>query len=199
MINKYTDLLKSTNRIGIDNLIRYMTKDTDFFTAPASSSKHGSYEGGLVEHSLEVYDYLLKINRAFDVNCNADTVIIISLLHDLCKANFYKTSTRNVQDYNVQTCNSKGWSIVPYYSVDDKFPLGHGEKSVILAQRYIALTDDEMMAIRWHMGGFDDAARAYSGGFALTNAMDMYPLVTALHMADIALRLIPRACSNKKS
>jgi len=183
MIIRYVDLLKSTKRSGMDDLIRYMTEETDFFKAPASSHNHGMFEGGLLKHSLEVYDNLLKINSLFNVPCKPDTAIIVSLLHDLCKANFYKPDTRNVK-------NPDGtWSQVPYYSIDDKLPLGHGEKSVIIAQQYIRLNIDEMMAIRWHMGGFDDAARAYSGGFALTSAMNMYPLVTALHMADISLKL----------
>ena len=185
MINKYITLLRSTNRKGIDDLIKYLTIGTDFFTAPASSKNHGVYEGGLLRHSLEVYDNLLKINQIFTVVCSPDTGIIISLLHDLCKANFYKPDTRNVK-------NADGtWSQVPYYSIDDKIPLGHGEKSVILTQRFISLSVEEIMAIRWHMGGFDDASRSYSGGFALTAAMDKYPIITALHIADLsATRLI---------
>ena len=180
MINRFTTLLKSTNRKGIDELLSYLTSNTDFFTAPASSSNHGAYEGGLLEHSLEVYDNLLKVNTMFKITCDPNSAIISSLLHDLCKSNFYKPDTRNVK-------NPDGtWSQVPYYSIDDKMPLGHGEKSVIIALQFIPLTTDEIMAIRWHMGGFDDTGRSYAGGHAIDDAMDRYPIVTALHIADLA-------------
>jgi len=182
MKNRFINLLKSTKRDGIDNLLMYLAEQTDFYTAPASAKNHGSYEGGLLEHSLEVYDNLLKITGVFGIKCTPDTTIIISLLHDICKVNFYKSDTRNVKNPD---CS---WSQVPYFSIDDKLPLGHGEKSVIILQQYIKLTTEEIMAIRWHMGGFDDTGRSYSGGFALDTAMDNYPLVTALQMADIALR-----------
>jgi hypothetical protein len=182
MKDTYISLLKSTNRKGIDELLNYLSSSTDFYTAPASSKSHGMYESGLLEHSLDVYGNLLKVNMAFNLQFKPDAMIVSSLLHDLCKANFYKPDTRNVK-------NSDGtWSQVPYFSIDDKMPLGHGEKSVIIAQQYIPLTIDEIMAIRWHMGGFDDTGRSYSGGFALDIAMDKYPLVTALHMADLAFR-----------
>jgi hypothetical protein len=189
MKTRFLTLLKSTERGGIDDLILYLANNTDFFEAPASSNNHGAYKGGLVEHSLEVYDNLLKIVSAFNLKYDLNSLILVALLHDLCKVNFYKADTRNVQDFNPTTCNDKGWSRVPYFSIDDKMPLGHGEKSAIIAQQYIKLTIEEIMTIRWHMGGFDDAARAYGGGLALTSAMDKYPLVVALHMADIALNL----------
>ncbi len=192
LINKFTTLLNSTNRKGIDGLLTYLKTQTDFYTAPASSSGHGMYEGGLLEHSLEVYDNLLVINNAFKIKCEPDTAIISSLLHDLCKTNFYKLDKkdRKVKDENGNdVLNSYGkptWLPEVYYSFDDKLPLGHGEKSIIIAQQHIPLTVEEIMSIRWHMGGFDDTGRSYSGGFALSRAMDKYPLVTALQIADLA-------------
>ena len=84
-----------------------------------------------------------------------ETYAIVALLHDLCKANFYKKGTRNVK--NDETGK---WEKVPSYSVEDMFPYGHGEKSVFLIERFMKLKVEEAVAIRWHMGGFDDASGA---------------------------------------
>ena len=100
------------------------------------------------------------------------------MLHDLCKAQFYKVSTRNVKnDVTGQ------WEKVPYYTVEDAFPYGHGEKSVFLIERFMRLKTSEAMAIRWHMGGFDDSARG--GSFAISLAYEKYPLAVKLHLADL--------------
>lgn len=152
-------------------------RNTDFFTAPASTRFHCACEGGLVQHSLNVYHTMME--RYFDPETDsAESFALCALLHDVCKAQFYKVSTRNVK--NEQTGQ---WEKQPFYQVDDMFPYGHGEKSVFLIERFMRLRLDEAMAIRWHMGGFDDTARA--GGFALSNAFDKYPLAVKLHLSDL--------------
>lgn len=177
---KFISLLASTKRQGIEELVSYLKTETDFFKAPASSNNHGNYKGGLLEHSLLVYDNLVIIIKLFNLKVEPDTIIITSLLHDLCKANFYKEDTRNVKNQFGQ------WEKVPYYSIDDETPLGHGEKSALILQMYVKLTMEEIMAIRWHMAGYDDAARNYSGNLSLNGAMNKYPLIAAIHMADLA-------------
>ena len=107
-----------------------------------------------------------------------ESYAICALLHDLCKANYYKLGTRNVK--NEATGQ---WEKAPFYSVDDLFPYGHGEKSVFLIERFMKLKVEEAVAIRWHMGGFDDAARG--GCFAISEAYDKYPLAVKLHIADL--------------
>ena len=103
---------------------------------------------------------------------------ICGLLHDVCKAIFYKVGTRNVKiDVTGQ------WEKVPFYQVADQLPYGHGEKSVYLIERFMRLRTEEAMAIRWHMGGFDDAAKG--GCFAISEAYDKYPLAVKLHIADL--------------
>ncbi len=94
-------------------------------------------------------------------------------------ANFYKQDVRNVKNNGV-------WEQVPVYTINDTLPLGHGEKSVMILQQYIELTTDEIYAIRWHMGGFDDTAKSYAGGLQLSAAFDKCPLLVMLHMADLA-------------
>ena len=115
---------------------------------------------------------------AFCFLVTAASIAICALLHDLCKAQYYKVSTRNVK--NEQTGQ---WEKVPYYTVEDAFPYGHGEKSVYLIERFLRLKPAEAMAIRWHMGGFDEAARG--GSFAISAAYDKYPLAVKLHLADL--------------
>lgn len=151
-------------------------KARTFFEAPASTHYHGSYPGGLVEHSLNVYYELIGAGRVPGVP-TAETYAVVALLHDICKADFYAQSTRNQK-------NSEGkWETVPCYTVREKFPFGHEEKSAFLVQRFMLLTDAEALAIRWHMGAYDDAAKG--GSKVLSAAMAATPLVYALHAADM--------------
>lgn len=163
-------------RSGSAELLEWLKK-TDFFTAPASTRFHCAWEGGLVEHSVNVYRVMRE--KQFDPGTdNEESFAICGLLHDVCKAQFYKVSTRNVK--NEETGK---WEKQPYFSVEDCFPYGHGEKSVFLIERFLRLRTSEAMAIRWHMGGFDDSAR--SGSFAMSQAFERYPLAVKLHLADL--------------
>lgn len=155
MKEQYINLLKSTKRQGINNLIKYL-ESSDFFTAPASSIYHGSYAGGLLEHSLNVYNCLVYEyenikDSDFELpSIPEDSIIIVSLLHDLCKVNCYVESTRNVK--NEQTGQ---WEKVPVYKREPLFPMGHGGKSVFIAQQFIQLSPEEAQAIYWHMQAYD--------------------------------------------
>ena len=163
-------------RVGADKLLQWM-EATDFFTAPASTRFHCACEGGLVMHSVSVYQVLRS--RYFEEGADSEeSFAICALLHDLCKAQYYKISTRNVK--NEET---GAWEKRPYFQVDDAFPYGHGEKSVFLIERRMRLKIEEAMAIRWHMGGFDDSVRA--GGFAMSQAYEKYPLAVKLHLSDL--------------
>ncbi|MCI6496745.1 MAG: HD domain-containing protein [Anaeromassilibacillus sp.] len=164
---------KYINRAGSKELLDWMQK-TDFFTAPASTKYHCACECGLVMHSVSVFNTLME--KHFDEEKdNAESFAIAALLHDLCKAQFYKVSTRNVK--NEQTGQ---WEKQPFYAVEDSFPYGHGEKSVFLIERFMRLKIEEAMAIRWHMGGFED-----SNGFTVSLAYEKYPLAVKLHLADL--------------
>lgn len=176
MKQKFIELLKSTNREGIENLITFIEK-TDFFEAPASTRFHGSYQGGLLEHSMKVYEILSQKvkNNIIGLKPNDDTIKIIALLHDICKANFYKVDYRNAK-------NAKGeWEKVPYYTIEDTIPYGHGEKSVMMLTEYIKLTSEEKYCIRWHMG-FTEPKEVYS---TIGEAYKKYPLALLLYEADL--------------
>ena len=164
------------HREGADRLLEWL-QTTDFFTAPASTRYHCACPSGLVQHSVNVYEVMME--KHFDPETDsAESFALCALLHDVCKAQFYKISTRNVK--NEKTGQ---WEKVPSYSVEDLFPYGHGEKSVFLIERFMKLKVEEAVAIRWHMGGFDDAAKG--GCFAISEAYDKYPLAVKLHIADL--------------
>ena len=166
-------------REGSDKLLDFLVK-SDFFTAPASTRYHGAYEGGLLEHSLNVYDCLVDIlNRPrmkelYGIEYSDESIAIAGLLHDICKVNFYKTSFRNVKDENGK------WVSAPYYTIEDNLPYGHGEKSVYIVSGFMRLTRDEAFAIRYHMG--------FSGTEDTNNvgrALEMFPLAYAVCCADM--------------
>ena len=164
------------HREGADRLLEWL-QTTDFFTAPASTRYHCACPSGLVQHSLNVYEVMME--KHFDPETDsAESFALCALLHDVCKAQFYKISTRNVK--NEKTGQ---WEKVPYYTIEDAFPYGHGEKSVFLIERFVRLKPAEATAIRWHMGGFDDAARG--GNFSISVAYDKFPIAVKLHLADL--------------
>lgn len=176
MKERYLELLRTIKREGMEELIKYL-ENSDFFTAPASTKFHGDYEGGLLEHSLKVYDILCEKlkNPGIEINVSEDTIKIVALLHDICKTNFYKIDYRNAK-------NALGvWEKVPYYTIEDTIPYGHGEKSVMMITEYIKLTGEEKYAIRWHMG-FSEPKEVYN---SLGLAIKKYPLVLLVHEADL--------------
>ncbi|MBR1780223.1 MAG: HD domain-containing protein [Oscillospiraceae bacterium] len=162
-----------------DALLDYLTNKCDFFTAPASARYHGSYEGGLCEHSLNVYyclkDYLARerVQELYGMNPSEETIAIVSLLHDVCKIGCYTKGTRNVKGPDGK------WSQVPTYQFNDPMPYGHGEKSVYVVNGFLRLTREEAFAIRYHMGfSVSDDARQVGQAF------QMYPLAFCLSVAD---------------
>lgn len=178
---RYIDIFKDKiHRSGSEKLLEYMMSSCDFFTAPASTKFHCAYEGGLCEHSLNVYDCLksyLETDRAkdtFGLGFSEESIAIVALLHDMCKINTYTVSARNVKN------DATGkWEKVPYYDYNDTLPYGHGEKSVYIVSGFMRLTRDEAMAIRWHMGFSGEENVKLIG-----NALRMYPLALALSIAD---------------
>ena len=166
---------ENVKRPGSEKLLEWLSQ-SDFFIAPASTKYHSAFEGGLVQHSLNVYKLLKKRCAEYGIT-DGETIAICGLLHDICKANFYTISYRNAKNERGQ------WEKVPYYTVDDQFPFGHGEKSVFVIERFMRLRENEAIAIRWHMGGFDDSVKA--GSFGVSGAFEKYPLAVKLHLADL--------------
>lgn len=188
-ITRFEQLLQSTKRDGIDSLIEFIRK-SDFYTAPASTRFHSCHEGGLLEHTLNVYDRLVE--RYKDelwhdkINGKPENIVISALLHDLCKCYFYVTEYKNKKVYSETGAKSDSngrfdWVSVPGFTVEDKIPYGHGEKSVMMIEEFIKLEPIERYAIRWHMG-FTEPKENYN---TLSAAIRKYPLVLALHLSDL--------------
>lgn len=167
-------------REGSDKLLDYLINKCDFFISPASTRFHGSYDGGLAQHSLNVYhclkDYLSRprVKELYKMSYSEETIAISALLHDLCKTDTYKRDFRNVK-------NEAGvWERVPTYRTEDELPYGHGEKSVYMISGFMRLTREEAMAIRWHMGFSGPEDNNLVG-----RALEKYPLAFALAAADM--------------
>ena len=171
---------ENIKRDGAEQLLDYLKNKCDFFTAPASTRYHNAFEGGLLRHSLNVYhclkDYLerTRAKEVYGLSYDPETVALVALLHDICKVNFYKVSSRNVKDEHGV------WKSVPFYEIDDSLPYGHGEKSVYILSGFMRLSREEAFAIRYHMGfsGIEEARD-------VSKAFEMFPLAAALSTADM--------------
>ena len=170
---RFLSLCGTIDRDGIDKLLGWL-ETSDFFTCPASTKYHGAYRGGLLEHSLNVYDELQRLLAAYpEIEAKEESVIVVSLFHDLCKVNYYGVEKRNRK-------NEEGvWESYDSYVVREKFPFGgHGSKSVFLIQQFMALTPEEAVAINCHMGPWD------KGDPDVGLSYEQFPLAWLLHVAD---------------
>ena len=188
-IARFEAELAKVQRPGMDKLLEYIQK-SDFYKAPASTKYHLAAPGGLLQHSLNVLDalrglltrdetgenWLYTVGGTTVATIPEDSVTVMALLHDICKTHFYGTSTRN------QKNDATGkWEKVPFYTVEDKMPLGHGPKSAMIVKQYTTLTTAEMYAIWHHMGMTGD----YENDNAVGKSIEMFPAVLALHTADM--------------
>ena len=168
------------HRPNIDKLMERLEL-SDFYTAPASRMNHGNEKYGLVRHSMAVFEEMVKEVKSTNGWKPLDprvmeSIAIVSLFHDLCKMSYYATDFRNTKD-------EKGnWIKVPYYTIDDKFPFGHGDKSVVLILTCgVELNIGEMLAIKHHMGGYSPKEEWNS----ISKAYEEFPLALLLHLADM--------------
>ena len=167
----YTTHIK---RDGAGELLRWL-ESTDFFTAPGSTRFHDCHAGGLADHSVNVFNELVRLLKAYpEVKASAETAAIVALLHDVCKAGCYKTELRNRKNEFGQ------WEKYPVYTFNEDFAFGgHGSKSVYLIQKFMKLTDEEAVCINCHMG-------PENGNFAVNDAYRAFPLAFLVHTADMA-------------
>lgn len=178
---EFIEIYKSNiKRDGADKLLEWLEK-SDFFTCPASAKFHNNFEGGLVDHSINVYKRLKKMIIAeygenYTEKVSDESIAIMGLLHDVCKVGVYKVDTKNVKVDGV-------WVQQPYFLAQDDLPYGHGEKSVYIISGFMKLTREEAMAINWHMGGFD--MRVRGGSYAISDAYHQFPVALLLANADM--------------
>lgn len=170
---EFLTICSKVERKGFDNLLKWL-ESSDFFTAPASTRYHGAYVGGLLQHSLNVYHELVRILDTYkEINVDEESVIICSLMHDICKVDFYSTEKRNRKNENGK------WESYDAFMIDEKFKYGgHGSKSVFLLQSFIRLKTEEAVAINCHMGSYDNER--------VGDSYEQFPFAWALHVADEA-------------
>ncbi len=223
MKERFLAIASEVDRPGIEELLGFLNA-SDFFTAPCSTKHHLAVPGGLVQHSLNVREYLLPKVLEHGLHVSPATITVCGLFHDLCKVNFYSIDDEPVTEKQVpyvkslltqkqinfkttfpghtgQLTKGQAGVLISWlkdgdlssppelsltYKINDLLPLGHGEKSVIMLQNFIKLTEEEQLAIRWHMGPFTDGFfSSYAVSQAYNAAAERYPLVTALFLADM--------------
>lgn len=191
-IKEFTEIYTSKiNREGADKLLDWLLK-SDFTTCPASTKFHSNHESGLIEHSVKAYKrFIRNLIKEYGENwqdhISEESAAIIGLLHDICKVGYYKQEMRNVKEDGI-------WVQKPYYTVDDKLPYGHGEKSVYIINGFMKLTREEAMAINWHMGGFD--ARVQGGSYSISGAFYEFPVALIFHLSDLEATYLDEQISN---
>lgn len=192
MKEEFNSLLRSTGRPGVDNLIQWLENSTDFYVAPASQGYHGCFPGGLMSHSLNVYHAAVKFREMYKelalpekkiAEIPDDSLIICTLMHDLCKANQYKEKEKWFKD------DASQWHKYIGYELEDQIPLYHGYKSVFLLQHFIFLKVDEAAAIGWHMMSLDPSMTNPSNTYCykpLMQSIETMPIVLIVAQADMA-------------
>lgn len=184
---EFVKLLKSTGREGVDDVIEELER-LGFFSAPASAGNHLNVEGGLVQHSLNtckaafaIWEGMKALEPSLDTEVKKESIIISALLHDVCKADIYKRSVKKRKNKLGQWEDCEGYKV----SYKD-FPMGHGEKSlVVILLSGLELYDDEMLAIRWHMGAWGLNQNSFEDVRNYDTAQKEYPLVAIIHAADV--------------
>lgn len=180
-------------RDGADRLLEWLEK-SDFFTAPASTSRHCAYRGGLCQHSINVYKRFVKLlegeyGENWSDKVSKESVAIMGLLHDVCKVDIYKEDYRNIKD------ESGTWIKKPYYKLEDSLPYGHGEKSVYIISAFMKLTREEALAINWHMGEYDQRVKNGSS-YLMADVFYKYPICFLMHLADLTATYLDERPAN---
>jgi hypothetical protein len=172
------DLLRSTERDGIDKLADYLSDSTDFFTAPASTRFHNNFSGGLAQHCLNVYENFKSLLEIKGVEMSEDSIIICALLHDLCKCNTYVVETRNRKNEQGQWEKYNIWAT----NKDVDIPLPHSSRSIAIIRKFIKLSIKEELTIFYHMGPYGGEDYEYRN--MLKAANEKYPQTVLFYVAD---------------
>lgn len=170
--------LKVGAKPGYQSALEWL-RTTDFYTAPASTQYHESVAGGLVTHSLKVYNKVVDLMKAdtFKESVNIAEAALVALVHDWCKIDYYTVFYRNVKDDNTGK-----WTQQPGFKVNQKgIPLGHGATSLYLASRVMRLTPEQALAIRWHQSHWNVCKVEEN---ELQKANESFPMVHLIQFAD---------------
>lgn len=187
-----TEARAMIHRDGLEDLLIFLHRATDFYYAPASARYHGAKSGGLVEHSLSVYNWIFSIVNNLHLATDGiigqeeltpESMAIVSLFHDVCKIDTYTVDFKNVKNSETGT-----WERVPYFRMEDAHGFGsHAAKSLFIIQQFMQLKEPEFIAILHHMGAWDKSTYSDPG-----RAYERRPLAWALHVADEAATYISK-------
>lgn len=183
--------LRAVNREGMEAVLTFLST-SDFYSAPSSMNNHSNYQNGLLDHSILVYslatkmrDAMIAMDPSIAQRIPQESVVVSTLLHDICKCYFYIASMKNKKNENGE------WVSYVGYTIQDRFPIGHGEKSVIMLQDLgLKMTPEEMLAIRYHMGCWDGSMNTNDVRYAHFRAIEMAPLIVLLQNADYMASLV---------
>ena len=199
MKDEFIELIGSVERDGfkVKSLLDKL-ESSDFYTAPASTKYHGSYVGGLLDHSLAVYHNLVRLveNKGLEGKYDSNCLKIVGLLHDISKMNTYETTYTNKKVYseNGSKYDNNGnydWVSVESYKVkDDVFTIGsHEATSEYMLSKFCPLTRDETEAILHHHGGMSwDSSKMEVAPIYSRNS-----LACLLHLADMIATYVDNA------
>lgn len=196
-IEKFKAIMEKVERKGIDRLSTWLIDESDYFTCPASPSHHNNYEGGLFDHCVNVTEFALSVNnyvvkRHQQEAISQKSIIIVCMFHDLCKVGTYEKGEKWGKD------ERNKWQKYPCYVYKGNVPLGHGEKSLYITGKFLELTDDEALAIRWHMGFIEPGVHfGYPAGMQFNDAMDVSNLTRLVQVADLASGMVEKTIDYK--
>ena len=173
MREEIINLLMKSGKTGIEKLIAHMDHE-GFFDAPCSGDHHLAKEGGLAEHSLNVYRLMCELDETFKAGINDGSLMICGLLHDLGKM-----GDHHKPNYvpNILKTTGKQSDKKPFETNKELLYIPHEIRSVAIAERFITLTEEEEFAIIYHNGMYSDLKYSYSGKET--------PLSMILHFADM--------------
>ena len=191
----FETLLREVLTDETDKVEELITKleSSDFFYAPATTQYYGSYPGGLCEHSLQVLDNMLALGESLQLGERVPyrSIVIVALLHEMCKMNKYELGFKNVKNHHPKGKLTDGngkfdWESVSTYQsrpLENRFVYGtDGETSEFMVRQFINLTLEESVAIMNYKG---DSDGNQSRGTNLANIFGRYPLAALLHSADV--------------
>lgn len=166
-------LLSESGKTGAEKLFTHMDQE-GFFEAPCSGDHHLAKEGGLAEHSLNVYHEMLLLDKTFKAGLDMGSIIICGILHDIGKMGDY-----HKPNYvpNILKTTGKQSDKKPFETNKDLLYIPHEVRSIAIIERFISLTEDEEFAILYHNGMYGDLKYSYSGKET--------PLSMILHFADM--------------
>ena len=173
-VEEYNALLSFVKKRAdqVNKFDKFLLKETNWLTAPASTRFHLAEEGGLIKHSVNVAKTLIKMRRELLPGISLESCVIAALFHDVGKVGFPGTPyyIKNPNEWYIKNRGIK-------YTVNPEcVHMDTSSRSLHLISSYVILTPEEAQAIRYHDGQYVDENRSVAHKEA--------PLTRLLQYAD---------------